>query len=45
MPEVMKEAFSNDHAYVFNLDFLEEPSKKPTTDLRWTQLYGKTGIR
>ena len=45
MPEVMKETFSNDHVYVFNLHFLEEPSKKPTTNLRWTQLYGKAGIR
>ena len=28
-----------------NLDFLEEPSEKPTTDLSWTQLDDKASIR
>ena len=45
MPEVMQEAFSTNHAHGFNLDFLEEPSEKPTTDLSWTQLDGKASIR
>lgn len=45
MPQVMQKAFPANHDNFFNLDFLEQPSEKPTTDLSRSQLDGKASIR
>ena len=45
MHEVIQEDSLAKRAHCFNLDFLEEPSEKPTTDLSEVQMDGKASIR